>query len=1062
MVVLQFVVSAAASDTFVLQLSPSPRQAADIAFSVPLDAGPLAGFPAGWRLLAPDGAGLPFQYDAPRPGETLGVLTCARTPAGGELRLERGDAPGRAVAPSGALKVTESADGVRIDNGVAEVFYARAEGGLPAAIRFAATGKTFENFHLNDRLHEAGRGGFLVREDHEPRMRLLARGPLRAALEVEARYGGARVVPGSPRVRYVFEHIAGIPAIGVTADVAQTEAVAWNELHVLEINFPHEFFTRWEAGDPAGGGALAADQASKNGSAWGALAGAGGRIGIFGTSIIIHDGRNGYGTYLHGPWTRLDGTSARRECVLWAGPDEPEAFARDRAARPVAAVLTRPELMAREAALRTRGAFIASALEALVESKTLRERERAIATLEALPAQSTALPPETGLWGTSSGGTSAFVDLKTGTLAGVWFEGRRLARAQRGGFAVTLRGEKGTRTVTGESGELAIECTAREGRLEVRGRSRDGLAVLLTIERGREGILFSFAVEALPAGETVMEAAFPSLALGASDADGGVLCYPQVSGRLARTPFDRAFAVEGTYPSGWWSMQFCAWYDACGVLYAAVEDPSAATKDLVFRGLGNAVLFESRWPAPDAGKPGNVFALPGRVRLMGCTGDWFDAAQAYRRWAVAEAPWMRARARPSPAWVEDVAVWALASGTAEQVAKPVAEFAKYMGVPTAVHWYNWHVIPFDTDYPHYFPAKDGFVAGVKELQSHGVRVMPYINGRLWDTGLADFTGEVRAAATCDAKGEPFIEEYGSGRKLAPMCPTTPLWRAKVTEIVTRLLGPECGLDAVYIDQIAAAQPRLCANAAHGHPLVGGSWWVGGGYRPMLEKLRAAIGPERVLTTECNAEPYIDLFDAYLTWHFQYADSVPAFAAVYGGAIQLFGRAYRGGPTGALALRMKAGQSLVFGEQIGWIGPESVGDPANGPFLRRMARLRYHLRDFLAKGTMARPPRFREALPQVTADWQWSGVWPVSGPAIESGAWRARDGRVACLFVNVTDERRKATWEFQPELLELGGTKFTASRVTEDGVSAERVELVPGAVPIELAPCEAFAYVIVVE
>ncbi|GAI12717.1 unnamed protein product [marine sediment metagenome] len=56
-----------------------------------------------------------------------------------------------------------------------------------------------------------------------------------------------------------------------------------------------------------------------------------------------------------------------------------------------------------------------------------------------------------------------------------------------------------------------------------------------------------------------------------------------------------------------------------------------------------------------------------------------------------------------------------------------------MGVPVGVHWYSWHRIPFDDDYPHHFPVKEGFAEGVRELQEAGVFVMPYINGRLWDT-----------------------------------------------------------------------------------------------------------------------------------------------------------------------------------------------------------------------------------------------------------------------------------------------------------------------------------------
>ena len=62
----------------------------------------------------------------------------------------------------------------------------------------------------------------------------------------------------------------------------------------------------------------------------------------------------------------------------------------------------------------------------------------------------------------------------------------------------------------------------------------------------------------------------------------------------------------------------------------------------------------------------------------------------------------------------------------------VLRFREFFDVPIAIHWYNWHKIPFDTDYPEYFPTKEGFKDAVKKLQEFGVRVMPYINGRIFD------------------------------------------------------------------------------------------------------------------------------------------------------------------------------------------------------------------------------------------------------------------------------------------------------------------------------------------
>jgi hypothetical protein len=363
-------------------------------------------------------------------------------------------------------------------------------------------------------------------------------------------------------------------------------------------------------------------------------------------------------------------------------------------------------------------------------------------------------------------------------------------------------------------------------------------------------------------------------------------------------------------------------------------------------------------------------------------------------------------------------------------------------VPIGFHWYSWHQIPFDNDYPHYFPAKPGFPEAVRDLQASGVYVMPYINGRLWDThdrGVEDFEFTRRAlpAATKDEQGKPYIEMYGSKEsdgsrvQLATMCPTTELWRSTMRETVLRLFN-ECGVKGVYMDQIAAAKPQLCFDRTHGHPLGGGHWWTEG-YWSLLESIRRTKPADRMLTTECNAEPYTQVFDGYLTWHWQYDGQVPVFPAVYGGAIQMFGRAYRGGPSKDLALRMKAGQQLVYGEQIGWLDPDVVHEKGNAEFLRRVVRLRHTLRRYFYAGEMARPPRLQGAIPRVTADWQWSGHWPVTTDALLAGAWRLpKEKKLVLLLVNVSDEPIQVTLDFDAARYDLPAGSLTLTRIGQNG------------------------------
>ena len=498
--------------------------------------------------------------------------------------------------------------------------------------------------------------------------------------------------------------------------------------------------------------------------------------------------------------------------------------------------------------------------------------------------------------------------------------------------------------------------------------------------------------------------------------------YPYASGIVTENPCGKKLNWQSRYPNGWdCSMQWTAIYDETKNtgLYIAVHDPSGSVKNMHLDATSDTnsltVRFEHLLPLNDTMKyDAGVWQT--------FHGDWFDAALIYRRWMRKEALWyprqkLGANGRTdTPQWMKELCVWAICSDPPQQMPETMRKFTDALNIPTAVHWYNWHQIPFDNDYPHYFPTKDGFKEAVAEIQKmNDCYVMPYINGRLWDTrdrGTEDFqfTSVALPAATKKEDGSPYIETYGSKEvdgsavELAVMCPSTDVWKNKVAGNIFRLTN-ECGVDGVYVDQIAAAKPELCYDPSHGHPLAGGSWW-NSEYWKMFEKIRSELPEQKILTTECNAETFVHVFDGYLTWHFQYQDQVPAFAAVYGGTVQMFGRSYGGDVLGG---RMKMAQQLVYGEQIGWIDPRIIDDPQRFPFFRDIVHTRYKYRDYFYKGEMLRPPKLLDEIPTVTADWQWfttSGK-VVTTDAVLTGAWRKTDESgntvsALILFVNVSD------------------------------------------------------------
>ncbi len=944
------------------------------------------------------------------------------------------------------------------------VFHNANKGGLPDRIVFGATGKVFDNFRWQDRLHHRNLGGFTLQNDTAASVELLATGPLCTAVRVKARYANSegKQSASKPEATYTWIYLRELPLLFVTAEIRQAEPLEWNELHFLELNFPGEDFKSWAGGEPFSEGSFQATGKSHNVTKWGALIEGRDAIAMFDCGrLIFHDGRGGYGTYLHAhgdkAWGGWSKTRTEFSAWLWIGSGESPT-------KEIRALIDKAPSAAD--ALATT-ADVRKAIESAGDQGVGQWRNAMARQLEA------------------AGRLEEATDVAEGQLLSNWTRIRAgdlnlvLEKAEQGLRVLSLFDERAGRELLaadsaglfsleirhGESKErLALGADSGWRRVDVSGTDASeeriltfrepvddrlhGISVEVKLGSNDKDSSFAWDLRATNDSEqlSLWRVVFPQINLRQLR-EGARVFLPQTAGIEVSEIWSTAERRGGTYPSGWTCMQYMAAYDAEGRtgLYVGMHDPFGSTKDILAQGKPgeNAVAFRFEHPVPDMGKAGTGFDLPGEAKWQLLRGDWFDAATIYRDWVIREAKWWPALGPDgrgdTPKWMRELPAWAMTGGSPSSCVPRTAAFAKELGVPVGFHWYNWHQIPFDNDYPHYFPAKDGFAEGVAELKEAGVYAMPYINGRLWDThdhGAEDreFTRIGLPAATKDEKGNPHTESYGSketdGKSvtLAAMCPSTSLWQDRVRGIVLRLFS-EYGVSGVYIDQIAAAKPRLCFDASHGHPLGGGHWWTEG-YWKMLDAIRGAKPAECMLATECNAEPYVKWFDGYLTWHWQEQDMVPAFPAVYGGAIQMFGRAYRGGPSQEPANRMKAGQQLVFGEQIGWFSPEIIKRPDSGKFLRDCIQLRWRLRDYFYAGHMVRPPRLIGEIPQVTADWQWRGEWPITTPAVMTGAWRVpREDKVVLLFVNVSDQGLTADIQFDPKEYDLVSETLRVTRIT---------------------------------
>ncbi len=487
------------------------------------------------------------------------------------------------------------------------------------------------------------------------------------------------------------------------------------------------------------------------------------------------------------------------------------------------------------------------------------------------------------------------------------------------------------------------------------------------------------------------------------------------------------------YPSYGASMQFMAfWNDATrrGIYYG-LHDPAPAYKKIHFEKNCHEKFFTFKGilPLTDIDRGSNSQALEGSCVWELFDGNWYDAALLYREFFLKYAVWQPETDEngrtDTPDWFKQVTHWwRVRMKDDEQYVDEILEANADLGYDSPVHLYDWFEIPYDNDYPHYFPAKPAFHTGVKRLQENGVRVMPYINARLWDTrdkGMEDWEWSEKAYPNCtkNRKGEPFIEIYsskeadGSSVRNSIMCPSTACWQEKITEIVNKLLN-EVGVNAVYMDQIAAAQPYPCEDRTHAHRPGGGTWWVEG-YNNLLDHVNRVRPEGTALSTECTADPFMKHMQAYLTWIWVHNNQVPAFVAIYSGYVTMFGRNYCYMPfDDHNGQRITIAQSFTFGEQLGWNDPKLYMQMKHRDFYRKIVheRDKEEVASYMYNGSLLRSPEFEDTAEKLFTDRNkeaYGGILEHTAAFCEH--WQRSDGARKVVMVNAAETENTISFSF---------------------------------------------------
>ena len=538
------------------------------------------------------------------------------------------------------------------------------------------------------------------------------------------------------------------------------------------------------------------------------------------------------------------------------------------------------------------------------------------------------------------------------------------------------------------------------------------------------------------------------------------LVFPTWSGLLFHDPIhnllpNRGWGWEMVYPSSLSNMQFMAYYGNSpqAGLYFALYDPDSHSKFIDFSKPGDSVadyLFLHVRHFPELNQ--HDFQLTYPIVIGVFEGDWYDAAQIYRRWTLQQS------------WAQSGKIYDRAPGSSpleslgliqwiytypecippsvnpfSVVPEIAADTARFIGSPVAMSWIGWEKFGWYSQYPDVFPPKEGwdsFRSTIQALHGSGNKVLLIPSAASYSS-LATSWEEASPWACRDRSNQLFtsspIFECGIHYVLNIMCPNTQYWQNKLTGLLTPL--SDAGADIIQLDGFPASGPQFCLASTHGHPLGGGTWWAQA-YADFFSGFKSVAkqnNPSLLFSSEGMAERYLGLLE--LSWNpFTTGISSDTFTSVvldpskvekiplwhtvfhdYGFIQSGIGFVSHNAYYDYRSYYLRGyGLGLVWGEiPCIWYANAKLselsekGELEMADYVRRIVKARQgYARSYLVYGRLLRPlslnvPLYRingaKAIPYTLAN-----VSPFDSPAILASLWESPKGIRAVILTNISE------------------------------------------------------------
>jgi len=665
------------------------------------------------------------------------------------------------------------------------------------------------------------------------------------------------------------------------------------------------------------------------------------------------------------------------------------------------------------------------------------------------------------------------------TRAGAWYEIMDQMAGEERHQISSLSASATSFGRTGDDSETTLHLEWKQIELpQDREKAKMDVEVTITIKADDPLSYWRFRVKNPSTWVGIYKVQFPELNLAPiQEAADNVFIWPDGRGAMADDPFKKLPGViEGLYPDHI-GMQFMALYNKrTGIgMYLGTFDPTPNLMEIRVERDSSGIWWRPSHFPPNITFANEDFSLPYDCVVGPFRGDWYDACQIYRKWAVKQS-WCSkgplAMRQDIPKWFKEAPLHLTADAGARDdslagIRDHYLKFLKWTGVPLPCALYAWksykpdltiYQAPYcyyrrglgrsgivenihDGNYPK-LPALPSLGETCRLLKEAGGMMAPYVCLQIYDQGPyenAPYAQEARHHVSRDL----FANILGAGWETSwRPCVWSQWWKDRLKETCITMMQKEHVM-GFYLDTMSGCAVP-CYWTPHGHTAGGGSMATAGMHQlsGYIRDAVKAVNPEAVTFGENSGENMIDVIDGKL-----YPDTLtpqsgpPLFAAVYKDYITRHGiqvNAHEGD-----RFFMESAVLFAEGAQIGRLylnaGSRSLypDDPKQRQMVDFLGRMvGYYKQDvtkkFLCYGQLMRPLHFRQPDPMPMVSYEyWRGK--VELPAILSGVFLSA-GELGVFVLNVSDQEISFVSDLDLSRYDLSAdTAYEVEMVTPEGM-----------------------------